>query len=288
MPHFPAADGTMLAYEEYGTGPTLVFLAGWTLHTEMWENQLPYFADRGYRCVLMDRRGHGRSDRPATGYDADTRADDVAALLEHLDLTDVTLIGHSTGGAEAVHYLARHGQRRARGLVLLAAATPRLRWAEDYPMGVPAAALDRSIAELRADRAKWMVDRGHGYFATHLGNNVSAARIEQEIRRCLSATQFAAIRIQEAVFASDMRSKLPDITIPVLLLHGHADQSIPIDPTSRVAVGLFPNAESRLRRIGGKRGNGLVNRAGSRHSVEIPWKTLPLTGMHRSRAECGV
>ncbi|MBF6173930.1 alpha/beta fold hydrolase [Nocardia blacklockiae] len=242
MPHFRTTDGTTLAYEEYGTGTPIVFLAGWSLNTEMWEQQVPFFAERGYRCVLLDRRGHGRSDRPATGYDADTRADDVAALLEHLDLTEVTLVAHSTGGAEAMHYLARHGQDRVRRVALLAPAMPRLRWAEDHPAGVPDELLAASMAALRADRAKWMADRAQGYFATHLGNDVSPALIEQEVRRCLSATHWAAIRVQEAVIDTDLRAELADITVPVLLIHGLADQSIPIDPTSRVAVRLLPNA----------------------------------------------
>ncbi|QIS21536.1 alpha/beta fold hydrolase [Nocardia terpenica] len=243
MPYFRTTDGTTLAYEEYGAGAPLVFLAGWSLNTEMWERQVLFFAERGYRCVLLDRRGHGRSDRPATGYDADTRADDVAALLEHLDLTDVTLIGHSTGGAEGVHYLARHGRDRVRRVVLVAAALPRLTWAEDHPAGVPVEAVNASMAALRADRAKWMFDRAQGYFATHLGNDVSSALIDQEIRRCLSATHWAAVQVQQAVVDSDIRAELPGITVPVLLLHGHADQSIPIEPTSRVAVRLFPDAE---------------------------------------------
>ncbi|MBB5911451.1 pimeloyl-ACP methyl ester carboxylesterase [Nocardia transvalensis] len=243
MPYFRTTDGTTLAYEEYGTGAPVVFLAGWSLNTEMWEHQAPFFAERGYRCVLLDRRGHGRSDRPAGGYDVDTRADDVAALLEHLDLTGVTLVAHSAGGAEAVHCLARHGQDRVRRVTLLAPAMPRMAWAPDHPAGVPEELLEASMAALRADRAKWMADRAQGYFATHLGNDVSPALIDQEVRRCLSTTHWAAIQVQRSVIESDLRAELPGITVPVLLVHGHADQSIPIDPSSRVAVRLLPNAE---------------------------------------------
>ncbi|RDI64913.1 alpha/beta fold hydrolase [Nocardia pseudobrasiliensis] len=242
MPYFRTTDGTTLAYEEYGTGPALVFLAGWSLNTEMWDPQVPFFVEQGYRCVLLDRRGHGRSDRPATGYDLDTRADDVAALLAHLGLTDATVIAHSGGGSEAVRYLSRHGQDRVSRLVLLAAAVPKLLQSDDHPMGVPQFAVDASIAALRADRSKWMHDRAQGYFATHLGNDVSAALIDTEIRRCLSTTHYAAVEIQKNIAYTDLRAELPGITIPVLLIHGHHDQSIPIEPTSRVAVNLFPNA----------------------------------------------
>ncbi len=239
MPYFQTTDSTTLAYEVYGSGAPIVFLAGWSLDTDMWEHQVPYFVERGYRCILLDRRGHGRSDRPSGGYDNDTRADDVAALLEHLDVRDAVLVGHSGGGAEAVHYLARHGQDRIRRLVLVAAAVPKLSWSEDHPTGIPQAALDASIAALRADRAKWMADRAQGYFATHLGNDVSPAQIDQEIRRCLSAAPWAAITMQRAIIDSDLRPDLAEITIPVLLLHGPADQSIPIEPSSRVAVTLL-------------------------------------------------
>lgn len=242
MPYFQTADDTTLAYEVYGTGAPIVFLAGWSLNTDMWEHQVPYFAERGYRCILLDRRGHGRSDRPSDGYDNDTRADDVAALLDHLDVRDAVLVGHSGGGAEAVRYLARHGQDRIRRLVLVAAAAPKLSWSEDHPAGVPQAMLDASIAALRADRAKWMADRAQGYFATHLGNDVSAALIEQEIRRTLSTAPWAATTMQRAIADSDLRPDLAEITIPVLLLHGVADQSIPIEPSSRVAVRLLKDA----------------------------------------------
>ncbi|MEV5648937.1 alpha/beta hydrolase [Nocardia sp. NPDC052254] len=239
MPNFLTTDRTSLAYEVYGTGAPIVFLAGWSLNTDMWEHQVPYFVERGHRCILLDRRGHGRSDRPADGYDNDTRADDVAALLEHLDVRDAVLVGHSGGGAEAIHYLARHGQDRIRRLVLVAAAAPKLSWSEDHPAGVPRALLDASIAALRADRATWTADRAQGYFATHLGNDVSPALIEQEVRRTLSTAPWAATTMQRAITESDLRPDLAEITIPVLLLHGLADQSIPIEPSSRVAVQLL-------------------------------------------------
>ncbi|AHH20259.1 putative hydrolase [Nocardia nova SH22a] len=242
MPYFRTTDDTTLAYEVYGTGAPIVFLAGWSLDTDMWERQLPYFIEHGYRCILLDRRGHGRSDRPAEGYDLDTRADDVAELLEHLDVREAAVVAHSGGGAEAVRYLSRHGQDRVARLILVAAAVPKLSWSEDHTAGLPQAAIDASLAALRADRAKWMADRAQGYFATHLGNDVSPARIDQEVRRCLSTAPWAAMTIQRSIGASDLRPDLAEITIPVLLLHGLADQSIPIEPTSRVAVRLLKDA----------------------------------------------
>ncbi|MFF0632823.1 alpha/beta fold hydrolase [Nocardia sp. NPDC004151] len=235
-------DGTTLAYEDYGTGAPLVFISGWALPTDMWECQVPFFLEQGYRCVLLDRRGHGRSDRPSSGYDTDTRADDLAALLEHLDLRDAILIAHSTGAAEAVRYLARHGADRVARIALLGPAIPYLLQTEDNPVGVPAAMIDASTADLRADRAQWLADRAQGYFATHLGTRVSAAAIEAEVQRSMSCSPIAALEVQKAVARTDHRADVAALAVPTLLLHGLHDQSIPIEVSSHQAVRLYPEA----------------------------------------------
>ncbi|WP_067695351.1 alpha/beta fold hydrolase [Nocardia jejuensis] len=242
MSYFDTTDGTRLAYEDYGTGAPLVFVAGWSLHADMWEYQLSFFLDQGYRCVLLDRRGHGRSDRPSTGYDVDTRADDLAALLEHLDLREVTLIAHSAGGGEVVRYLSRHTSERVARIALLAPAIPFMLRTEDNPVGIPAELFEASVAQLRADRPKWFADRAQGYFATHLGTNVSQAVIEEEMRRCLSASPYASLAIQAELLTSDHRADVAAVTVPMLLLHGIPDQSIPIDVTSRRTIEIAPHA----------------------------------------------
>ena len=244
MPYFTAADGTELAYEDYGAGTPLVFLASWALNADMWEYQVPYFLDHGYRCVLVDRRGHGRSDRPSGGYDADTRADDLAALIDHLDLREITLIAHSAGGGEAVRYLARHGDDRVSGLVLAASTLPYLELTEDNPEGVPAALCEATVAELRRDRPNWFVRRGQGYFATQF-NAVSAAVVDNEIQRCLSTAPFALIAVWRATFSTDFRPDLRELTTPTLIVHGAVDQSAPIDRTSRRTAKLAPHADFR-------------------------------------------
>jgi non-heme chloroperoxidase len=242
MPYFETIDGTRLAYEDYGTGAPIVFLSSWVLNADMWEYQVPYLLDHGYRCVLLDRRGHGRSDRPATGYDADTRADDVAALLEHLDLRGVTLVAHSAGGGEAARYLSRHGEDRVARVAFLAATLPFLQLTEDNPEGIPAALSDASVAQWRRDRPKWFADRAQGYFATHLGNDVSPALVDNEIRRCLSASPYATIAVWQATFETDFRPDLAAITIPVLIVHGAADQSAVITVTGHRTAKLIPHA----------------------------------------------
>jgi non-heme chloroperoxidase len=153
VPFFTSHDGTRLAYEDYdlggGTGAPIVFVASWALNSDMWEYQIPYFVERGYRCITLDRRGHGRSDRPSTGYDVDTTTDDLAALLEHLDLFDATLVGHSFGGAEVARYLARHGERRVAEAAFVSAVLPFLKQTDDNPNGLPEGALEATIAQLR-------------------------------------------------------------------------------------------------------------------------------------------
>ena len=149
MPFFETADRTRLAYEDHGAGTPIVFIASWALGADMWEYQVPFFLDRGYRCVLPERRGHGRSDRPSGGYDMDTRADDLAVLLEHLDLTSATLVAHSAGGGEAVGYLARHGTHRVAALALVSTTLPALRHSADNPSGLPETACANTLAELR-------------------------------------------------------------------------------------------------------------------------------------------
>ncbi|MEV0248403.1 alpha/beta hydrolase [Nocardia sp. NPDC050712] len=243
MPTFQTTtDGTTLAYEDYGTGAPILFVAGWSLHSDMWEYQLHYFLDRGYRCILVDRRGHGRSDRPSTGYDVDTRADDVAALIEHLDLRDLTLVAHSGGGGEVVRYLTRHGADRVERVVLLAPAVPFMMQTADNPVGVPLEALENTLRLLRSDRPKWFADRAQGYFATHLRAAVSQAMIDEEMRRCLSASPYATVVMQRELFHSDHRADVAALPVPTLFLHGRADQSIPIEISSRQAVQLTDRA----------------------------------------------
>jgi pimeloyl-ACP methyl ester carboxylesterase len=240
MPFFETRDGTSLAYEDYGGGPPIVFVAGWVLNSGMWEYQLPCFLQRGYRCVLPDRRGHGRSDRPSGGYDLDTRADDLAMLLEHLDLREATLVTHSAGGGEAARYLARHGDGRVARVAFLAPTLPFLKQTEDNPEGLPQAACDESVVQFHRDRPKWFADRAQGYFATHLGNDVSPALIDNEMRRCLSASPVATVAMWESSFHADHREDLRAITVPVLVVHGAADQSAPVELTGRRAAKMIP------------------------------------------------
>ncbi|MFI6520348.1 alpha/beta fold hydrolase [Spirillospora sp. NPDC050679] len=239
---FTASDGTRLAYEDYGDGPAIVFVASAMLDAGMWEYQLPFFIERGFRCVAFDRRGHGRSDRPSNGYDIDTGADDLAALVEHLDLRDVVLVGHSTGGAEVARYLARHGQERVRRVVFVSAAMPFMKQTDDNPDGIPEAALEAMLAQIRADRPRWLTMQAQAFFATHLGNDVSPAQVDWMVRMCLDTTAWATLRMQHAAFHTDHRAALAEITVPALVVHGDADFSIPVEVSGRRTAALVPGA----------------------------------------------
>lgn len=242
MPYVTASDGTRLAYEDYGTGAPVVFVAGWALGADMWEFQVPRFLEEGYRCVLRDRRGHARSDRPSTGYDMDTLADDLAVLLDALDLRDVTLVAHSFGGVEVAHYLGRHGSARIARVVLVAACLPSMRRSAANPEGVPAELCAASIASLRADRYKWLADRSQAYFATHLGNDVSPALVDATVRQCLDVAPYAALRVQEVNLTTAHEDVLPTIDVPVLVVHGDADASAPVHITGRRTAKAIPGA----------------------------------------------
>ncbi|GAA2150983.1 alpha/beta hydrolase [Kitasatospora kazusensis] len=243
MPYFETStDGTRLAYEDYGTGQPIVLVSSWVLNADMWEYQIPYFTERGYRCIALDRRGHGRSDRPSGGYDMDTVADDLAALLERLDLREVTLVGHSMGGCEIARYLARHGESRVAKVAFVSATLPFLMQTEDNPDGAPEAVLMGSLAQLRRDRPNWFAQQAQVWYGTHLGNAVSPALIEWTIAQCLSASPRATTELFRSHVTTDFRAGLREITVPVLIVHGAADSAADVDLTARRTVQLVPHS----------------------------------------------
>jgi pimeloyl-ACP methyl ester carboxylesterase len=240
--YFETNDGTRLAYEDYGQGTPIVLVASAMLCSDMWEYQIPWFTDRGYRCIALDRRGHGRSDRSSAGYDLDTGADDLAALIEQLDLTDITLVGHSTGGAEVARYLARHGEQRVARAAFLSAVLPFMKLADDNPGGVPEVLAEMMLAQIRADRPKWLATQEQAFFATHLGNDVSPAQIAHTRQQCLATSSWATLQLQREVFHFDHRPSLAAITVPSLVVHGGADFSVPVEVSGRRTAELIPGA----------------------------------------------
>ncbi len=233
MPFFDAADRTRLAYEDYGSGSPIVFASSAMLSTDMWEYQIPFFLEQGYRCIAMDWRGHGRSDRPSTGYDFDTLTDDLGSLISHLDLRDITLVGHSMGAAVAARLASQQGEGgRVRRVALISGMVPFLKLTEDNP-GIPEAAFDALLAAIRADRLKWLSDQAQVFFATHLGAAVSPYLVNWTINQCAATAPYAVHSLQRAVFHTDHRAALQALTLPTLIVHGAADFSAPVEVTGR-------------------------------------------------------
>src|SRR5260370_12173207 len=172
MPFIETTDRTSLFVTDWGSGAPVVFTHAWGLRSDQFDYQVPAFTDAGLHCVLYDRRGHGRSDRPATGYDFDTLADDLAAVIDHFDLDNVTLVGHSLGSPEIVRYLTRHGDARIARMVLVAPTTPFLRRTADHPDGLDPAILDATYAAVAANVPRWCADfeTAGPYFGTSPGS----------------------------------------------------------------------------------------------------------------------
>ncbi|MEJ7583427.1 MAG: alpha/beta hydrolase [Acidimicrobiales bacterium] len=168
MPFLHTEDHTSLAYDDWGSGPSVVFVHGWVLGADAWEYQTSMLSEQGFRCVAYDRRGCGRSDRPGTGYDFDTLADDLAALIEHLDLSEVTLVGHSMGCGDIARYLTRHGPSRIARAALIAPTTPFLLQTPDNPEGVDASVFDFMVSQLVADRPQFLALAAPSFFGQAL------------------------------------------------------------------------------------------------------------------------
>jgi len=237
-----ARDGVRLFHRDWGEGPPVVFAASWALSSEMWAYQVAHLSERGVRCVAYDRRGHGRSEAPSGGYDMDSFADDLASVIEQLNLRDVVLVGHSMGGAEIVRYLGRHGTSRVRKVVLLAPVTPYLLKTPDNPIGAPQAAFDASISQWARDFPRWVADNTDPFFTPQTSPAMKAWLAEQ-----LVATPVpVAIATMRAVIARDLRPDLPRIDKPTLVIHGDKDVSAYLEMTGRPTAAGIRGAELKV------------------------------------------
>ena len=238
-----AHDGTQLFVRDWGTGAPVVFVASWSLPSDSWAYQMLALCEQGLRCVAYDRRGHGRSGDPGRGYDFDTLADDLAAVLEAVDLQDVTLVGFSMGGAEIVRYLTRHGRGRVARAVLIGTTTPMLARASDNPDGIDPAAFEAFCAgPLMQDFPRW-IDENMVPFVTP---DVSPG-IRNWVRdMALRTSAQSARECNRAITSADFRGELPKIAIPTLVIHGDQDASSPLEITGRATAALVPGARLAL------------------------------------------
>jgi non-heme chloroperoxidase len=235
-------DGASLFYRDWGTGKPVVFLSGWALNSDVWGYQMVPLSDAGLRCVAYDRRGHGRSSDPGRGYDYDTLASDLAAVLDRLDLRGVTLVGHSMAGGEIVRYLSRYGAGRVAKVAFLAPTLPFPLQTPDNPDAVPRAFFDQVRTALMTDYPQWLEDNAAPFVMPETSS---------EMRRWIQGVMLrvsmrALLDCNRALIETDFRAELKGITLPTLILHGTADQSAPLDLTGRKTAALVPNSRLTL------------------------------------------
>ncbi|AKT41733.1 alpha/beta fold hydrolase [Chondromyces crocatus] len=247
MPYLETRDRTTIFFNDWGAGPPVVLIHGWPLNADMWEYQSSYLARQGVRCIAYDRRGFGRSSQPWSGYDYDTFSDDLAALMEQLDLRDATLVGFSMGGGEVVRYLARHGSARVRKAVLVSAVPPFLLKTEDNTEGVEPAVFAEMVDKIMEDRPSFLAHFGKQFFGVGpLKHRVSSEMLEWTRNLALQASPQATRLCVAAFSTTDFRGDLPKVQVPTLVIHGDHDTTVPIDISGRVSARMIPGAELKV------------------------------------------
>lgn len=240
-------DGTHIYYKDWGAGRPVVFSHGWPLNADAWDGQMVYLASHGFRCIAHDRRGHGRSSQPWDGNEMDTFADDLSALIETLDLMDVTLVGHSMGGGEVARYIGRHGTRRVAGAVLVAAVPPLMLQTDANPGGLPMKVFDDIRAGVSADRSQFFTDLTLPFF----GANRPGATVSQGVRdafwlRGMQGGLKNQLDCIKAFSETDFTGDLRKFDVPTLIIHGDDDQIVPIGASAQAAATLVKDATLKV------------------------------------------
>ena len=250
MPTVTTNDGTELFVKDWGKGQPVVFSHGWPLSSEAFEDQMFFLANKGYRCIAHDRRGHGRSEQPWTGYDYDTFADDLAAVIDKLDLKNAVLVSHSMGGGEVVRYLSRHGSDRVAGLVLIAAVPPLMLKTQSNPAGTPMEEFDKIRTAITTNRPQFWWDVSAPFF----GYNRAGAKVSEAVRHSfwLQGTMASIKGTYDCVKAfseTDFTDDLKKIDVPTLILHGDDDQIVPIAASATLSSKLVKGAELKVYEV---------------------------------------
>ena len=240
-------DGTQIYYKDWGTGQPVVFSHGWPLSSDAWEDQMMFLADHGYRCIAHDRRGHGRSGQPWNGNNMDTFADDLAAIVEALDLHDVVHVGHSMGGGEVARYIGRHGTKRVSKTALISAVTPLMLKTPANPKGVPIEVFDNIRAAVKADRSQFFKDLSESFYgANRPGSKVSQGLRDSFWMQGMEASLKSVYDCIQAFSETDFNEDLKKFDIPTLILHGDDDQTVPIEVTGLLAAKLVKGATLKV------------------------------------------
>jgi non-heme chloroperoxidase len=241
-------DGTQIYYKDWGKGQPVVFSHGWPLSSDAWESQMFFLASHGYRCIAHDRRGHGRSSQPWNGNDMDNYADDLAELMDALDLKGATMVGHSTGGGEVARYIGRHGTKRVAKAVLMGAVPPIMLKTAAYPDGLPMEVFDGFRAAYLADRSQFFYDVAGGPF---FGFNRPGAKVSQGLinswwRQGMQCGHKNGYDCIKAFSETDFTEDLQKFDVPTLIIHGDDDQIVPIDASAKLSAKLVKNSVLKI------------------------------------------
>lgn len=240
-------DGTEIYYKDWGTGQPIVFSHGWPLSSDAFEDQMFFLTQRGFRCIAHDRRGHGRSSQPWNGNDMDTYADDLAELVEALDLNDAIHVGHSTGGGEVTRYIGRHGTKRVAKAVLISAIPPLMLKTEANPGGLPIEAFDELRAGVQKDRSQFFKDLSAPFYgANRAGSQVSQGLRDSFWLQSMMCGFPGAYECIKVFSETDLTEDLKKFDVPTLILHGDDDQIVPIGASALLSSKIVKDATLKV------------------------------------------
>jgi non-heme chloroperoxidase len=243
MSTITAKDGTTLYYKDWGEGPVVTFSHGWPLNSDAWDGQMLFLAQNGFRVVAHDRRGHGRSSQASSRNDMDGYADDLATVIETLDLKDVTAVGHSTGGGEVARYIGRHGTKRVKKAVLIAAVPPIMLKSAANPEGLPMDVFDGMRSSLARDRSQFYKDLAVSFYgANRPGAKVSQGTLDQFWLWSMQAGLKNAYDSIKAFSETDFTEDLKKFDVPTLVMHGEDDQIVPVKDSAKKSARLIKGA----------------------------------------------
>ncbi|MBP2282710.1 pimeloyl-ACP methyl ester carboxylesterase [Flavobacterium sp. CG_23.5] len=231
-----------LYVKDYGEGKPVILIHGWPLSNEMWEYQIDALVENNFRVIAYDRRGFGKSSQPWEGYDYDTLADDLKAIIDQLELEDVSLVGFSMGGGEVVRYFSRHGGKNVVKAVLISSVTPLLLKTDSNPDGVPQEKYDAMAEQIKDDRMNFLESFAKTFFGvTFIIKPISTALLDYYRMLCSFASPRATLECAKSFSTTDFSNEMRDVNVPTLIIHGDEDKTVPIEITSEIAARLIPD-----------------------------------------------